>query len=190
MRAQPKGPTSARPIATRKAGSPFRTSSPATGTSRWSPYPKTNNTEIRPGEPNWKEVVLTKLRRISGTIRDREGNPLPGGMVLFHGGTSLVEPEIRLGKPDTSRYQGVAAKADGRYDTGFRVQKQPPFPAYLLAWAPGSAVLHRTLPPGAFQGLEARADFDLESEMPVSVIVTDQEGKAVEGAEVGCGDER
>ncbi len=141
--------------------------------------------ELHAGQPNWKEMVLPKLRRISGTIRDGGGNPLPGGAILFGSGTSLVDPEIRLRRANSTERHGVRVGLDGRYDTGFRVKARPKLSTYMHAWADGHASRERELRSEEFRGIEATADFELEPEMQVSVIASDADGKSVEGAEVG-----
>lgn len=144
--------------------------------------------EMKAGEVSWKELRLQDLLRVTGSIRDREGAALVGSLVFLQA-HQIQDPPMKLGSIDYVEFGGFPADANGGYDSGFRLTIQKGHHAALFAWAQGCAIATRGIQLSEFAGLEARVDFELLPELPVSVLVTTRDGKPIEGAEVGLGKE-
>ncbi|HVR76649.1 MAG TPA: carboxypeptidase-like regulatory domain-containing protein, partial [Planctomycetota bacterium] len=144
--------------------------------------------ELKAGEASWKELRLQDLLRVTGSIRDKEGAVPVGGLVFLQE-HQVKDPPMKLGSIDYREFGGFPADASGGYDSGFRLTIQKGHHAPLFAWAEGHAIATREIQLSDFNPLEARVDFELVPELPVSVLVTTPDGRPVEGAEVGLGKE-
>jgi RNA polymerase sigma factor (sigma-70 family) len=149
------------------------------------------NPELVAAARHWVEIELDYLKRFYGTLRSVAGVPLAGGLVFFErGDVEIHDPPLVLGHGDYGRHEGVAADDSGGYDTGYRLELVlgPNTHVWAQCWASGHAVTGRSVRSDAFDGNDARVDFELEPELPVTLWIRDPAGNAIEGAEVGLGD--
>ncbi|MBI4605999.1 MAG: sigma-70 family RNA polymerase sigma factor [Planctomycetes bacterium] len=136
------------------------------------------------GEEKEMSMLLHRLHRLRGTVRDAASLPVPGAKVVVgnHGEEEFRETVHRR------TYCGVfPADARGRYDTGFRLmvhRSRASDPLEVWVLAEGHALARETIRRDQFQDREAALDVVLAPEMPVTLRVTDTGGLPIAGARV------
>jgi RNA polymerase sigma-70 factor (ECF subfamily) len=144
--------------------------------------------DLSAGNETWQELTLHPLGRLTGHILDAAGRALPGGALLVR--TACVKGSMPTLGDMSTHFAIFPANATGRYDTGpcLRLHPGPGPSEEALAWADGYAAK-----PPIFQGSEwtghtAVLDFELEAEIPLTLLVTDALLVPIEGVQVGHGD--